>query len=146
MQTQRARSGPGAAGFTLAELMVVIVIIGLLATLVVPNVLGRLARANLARATADIVTITRAIEGYAVENAGRFPESLEALVTPDARGHTFLGRETLPVDPWGTPYLFEPPTTDAGKYRVISYGKDGQPGGTGDDADLDNVRIRNGEV
>ena len=130
------------AGFTLAELMVVIVIIGLLATLVVPNVVRRLCTATRAKAEADISTIAQSLENYAVENMGRYPDSLEALVQPDENGHTYLNRETVPTDPWGNAFIYEPPSGGR-KLNVISYGKDGQPGGEGDDADISYEAIRN---
>jgi general secretion pathway protein G len=133
-------------GFTLAELMVVIVIIGLLATLVVPNVVRKLFVANVAKAKADIVAIAEAVTDYAVQNGGRFPDNLEALVTPDENGHSYLDQETVPKDPWGNEYYFEPPPSGSQKFRVISYGKDGAPGGEGDDADIDNVKIKNREI
>lgn len=142
MQIQRKNRR---AGFTLAELMVVIVIIGLLATLVVPNVMKKLFVANTTKAKADIVSIAGAIEQFAIENAGRYPDSLEALVTPDANGFTFLRQETVPKDPWGNEYVYEPPSSGSQKYRVLSYGKDNAPGGEGDDADIDNIRIQNQE-
>ena len=131
-------------GFTLAELMVVIVIIGLLATLVVPNVVRKLFVANKTKAKADITAIARAIDDYAVENNGRYPESLEVLVTPDANGFTFLNKETVPVDPWGHEFVYEP--GGGSKFNVISYGKDGQPGGEGDDADITYEMIRNNQI
>ena len=90
----RRKDNATRAGFTLAELMVVIVIIGLLATLVVPNVVRRLFAATRAKAEADISTIAQSLDQYAVENMGRYPESLEVLVQPDEQGHTFLNRET----------------------------------------------------
>lgn len=130
------------AGFTLAELMVVIVIIGLLATLVVPNVVRRLFAATRAKAEADISTIAGSLENFAVENMGRYPESLDALVTPDDNGHTYLNRETVPTDPWGNPYIYEPPAGGR-KLNLISYGKDGVPGGEGDDADITYEALRN---
>jgi len=130
------------AGFTLAELMVVIVIIGLLATLVVPNVVRRLFTATRAKAEADIVAIAQSLDQYAVENMGKYPDSLEALVTEDENGHTFLNRETVPTDPWGQPYVYEPPAGGR-KLNVISYGKDTVPGGEGDDADITYEAIRN---
>ena len=142
MHTNRIRAR---AGFTLAELMVVIVIIGLLATLVVPNVVSKLGKANVTKARADITSISGAIESYAIENGGRFPESLEALVTPDENGNSYLNADIVPKDPWGNPYMFEPPPSGSQKFRVFSYGKDGSPGGEGDDRDLDNILIRNGE-
>jgi general secretion pathway protein G len=134
------------AAFTLAELMVVIVIIGLLATLVVPNVVRKLFVANVAKAKSDIMAIDQAIVGFAIENGGRFPDSLEVLVTPDANGHSFLDRETVPRDPWNNEYILEPAPSGSQKFRVISYGKDGVPGGEGDDADIDNIKIKNGEI
>jgi general secretion pathway protein G len=130
------------AGFTLAELMVVIVIIGLLATMVVPNVVKRLFAATRARAEADIAAIAGSIDEYVVANMGRYPDSLEALVTPDENGHTYLNRETVPTDPWGNPYLYEPPSGGR-KMNILSYGKDGAAGGEGDDADITYEALRN---
>jgi len=126
--------------------MVVIVIIGLLATLVVPNVLQKLSKANRAKAKADITTIANAITAYMIENAGRFPENMDVLLVPDSSGHVPLARDTIPLDPWGNPYLFQPAPSGSDDFRVMSYGKDGQAGGEGDDADLDSIQIRNGEV
>ena len=136
-QSKRARGG-----FTLAELMVVIVIIGLLATLVVPNVVRKLFTATRATAEANIVTIGQACQDYAVENMGRYPESLEQLVTPTDDGQPFLQRETVPTDPWGNAFVYEPPSGGR-PMNIISYGKDGVPGGEGEDADITLVDIRN---
>ena len=138
----RRKDNATRAGFTLAELMVVIVIIGLLATLVVPNVVRRLFAATRAKAEADISTIAQSLDQYAVENLGRYPESLEVLVQPDEQGHTFLNRETVPTDPWGQPYIYEPPSGGR-KLNIISYGKDQAPGGEGDDADISYEELRN---
>jgi general secretion pathway protein G len=134
------------AGFTLAEMMVVIVILGLLATLVVPNVLGNLARAQRAKATADISAISSALDQYAINNAGKYPESLDALVAPDVYGHSFLNRSTVPLDPWKNPYGYEPPVPGRPRPRVFSMGKDGQPGGDGDNQDIDSEWVRDGGV
>ena len=142
METQRRAR----AGFTLAELMVVIVIIGLLATLVVPNVVSKLARANVTKAKADIVNIAKAVDDYIINNNGRLPDSIEVLVQEDEHGNSYLNQETVPKDPWGNEYIYEPPASGSRKFRVISFGKDGTPGGEGDDADIDNIKIQNGEI
>lgn len=135
------------AGFTLAEMMVVIVIIGLLATLVVPNVLKKLSDAFGGKVKADIVTISSALDEYAINNSGKYPDSLEALVTPDLNGNTYLRMTKVPVDPWKNEYQYEPPHPPGQpRPRVFTLGKDGQPGGEGDDADLDNEMISNGEA
>ena len=140
MQTRTPR-----AGFTLAELMVVIVIIGLLATLVVPNVVAKLGKANTTKARADIVQIAKAVEDYVIENNGRFPDGLEALVTENEQGESYLQQTQIPKDPWGNEYGYEPPPSGSRKFRVYSLGKDGSPGGEGDDADIDNIMIRDGK-
>lgn len=131
------------SGFSLAELMVVIVILGLIATLVVPELFGRFFRAQSEKAKIDITAICQAVDTYALENNGKFPESLEILVTPDVNNRTYLkGRTTVPLDPWRNEYGYEPPT--AGRdYRVFSLGKDGAPGGDGENADIDNVSMLN---
>ena len=129
------------AGFSLAELMVVIVIIGLLATAVMSNAVRNFFVAARKKAEMDIVSITSAVDIYTVENGGKAPESLEVLVTPDENGRTFLkNRTTVPQDPWNNVYGYEPPTNNR-DYRVYSLGKDGQPGGEGDNADIDNYTI-----
>lgn len=132
------------AGFSLAELMVVVVILGLIATIVVPSVLDRFTFAQRKKAEVDISGLVTTLDTFALENGGKYPESLEILVTPDENGRTFLQNQTsIPVDPWGNPYVYEPPQSGS-PAKIISYGKDGQPGGEGDDADIDNFTIRNG--
>lgn len=134
------------AGFSLAELMVVIVIIGLLATLVVPNVISRLFTSQVGKAKADITAIVQAIDNYVVDNGGVFPDGLEALVTPDENGNTYLKGERVPRDPWKHEYLYEPPTAGQPTPRVYTLGADGVPGGEGKDKDFDNLMITNGEI
>ena len=114
-----------ASGFSLAELMVVIVILGLIATIVVPNVFSYLFRANREVAKTDIMQISTAIDSWMVVNGGKSPDSLEVLEQPDENGQSFLKK--LPLDPWKNPYIYEPPMGGQG-YRVISYGQDGVPG------------------
>lgn len=119
-----------------------LVIIGLLATLVVPNVLSKFAFATREKAKVDIAAIESAIKEYSIRNGGKYPDSLEALVTLDVNGHAYLAQRRLPRDPWGHEYIYEPPGPGQPQPIVRSYGKDGQPGGEGDDADFDNVSIR----
>ncbi len=134
MNTRVTTSPRTRRGFTLAELMVVIVIIGLLATLVVPNVFRKLFQSYQTKAKADIAAIAGAVESYAMDNNGRLPESLELLVTPDENGYTYLKGEAVPVDPWGNEYVYEPGSGQ--KFNVMSYGKDGSPGGEADESDI----------
>jgi len=131
------RRGPR-QGFSLAELMVVIVILGLLATLVAQNVIPMLFKANVTVVKNDISQICSAIDNYLINNGNKPPENLEVLVTPDENGHTYL--KNLPADPWKNDYQYEPPVGTK-PYRVICYGRDGAPGGEGEDADFDNVSI-----
>ena len=126
------------AGFSLAELMVVIVIIGLLVTLVLPNVIQKLAVAQEGKAKADITSLDAALSEYAIRNGNRYPDSLDVLVTPDENGYTYLKQRKLPLDPWKNEYVYEPPSPGEPRARVVSYGKDGVPGGEGDSRDIDN--------
>jgi general secretion pathway protein G len=132
----------GRAGFSLVEMMVVIVILGLLATLVVPNVMGRFNAATVEKARADIVTIVNALKEYGIRNGGRVPETLEPLVMPDVNGETYLDDRALPVDPWGNEFVYEPPTAGESRPHVVSHGRDGQPGGEGVDGDIDSWTLR----
>jgi general secretion pathway protein G len=132
-------------GFTLLELMVVIVIIGLLATVVVVNVLPSRDRAMVEKARADIALIEQGLEMYRLDNFS-YPQSqdgLAALVQPPAslsdpsryRRGGYLKR--LPDDPWGKPYQYAFPGT-RGEMDVFSLGADGAPGGEGDNEDIGN--------
>lgn len=134
------------AGFSLAELMVVIVIIGLLATLVVPNVVIRLKQAFEGKAKADITTISGALEEYYIQNAGDWPDSLAVLVEPDVNGHTYLKTRKLPKDPWGEEYGYEPPNDSEARPRVFTLGKDRMVGGEGENRDISNWEVQDGEA
>ncbi len=133
------------AGFTLLELMVVIVILGLLATVVMVNVLPSQDRAMKEKARADISVLEQSIEGYRLDNFA-FPtneQGLQALVTPPAgltrpdryREGGYIRR--LPQDPWGNPYQYAVPG-EKGRFDIYSFGADGRKGGEGDDADIGN--------
>ena len=128
-------------GFTLIELMVVLVIIGVLAALIVPNVLDRADDARVTAARTDVNNLMQALKLYKLDNQ-RFPsadQGLQALVskpttgTPPPNWKPYL--EKLPNDPWGRPYQYVNPGVK-GQVDVFSYGADGQPGGEGKDADI----------
>ena len=134
------------AGFTLIEIMVVVVIIGILAALVVPKVMGRPDQAKVTVARGDLKAIASALEMYRLDNR-RYPDTqqgLEALVQRPPSGadnwnpEGYLGR--LPVDPWGKPYLYLAPGSK-GAYDLWSYGADGREGGDALDTDLDSRDI-----
>ena len=128
-------------GFTLLELMVVIVIIGTLAVLIAPKVLNRVGEAKITAARTDINTLMNQLKIYKLDN-GRYPtadQGLQALVTKPTSGpipsnwKSYLDK--LPDDPWHHPYQYANPGVH-GEIDVFSYGADGQAGGEGDDADI----------
>ncbi len=133
----------GARGFTLVEILVVIVILGIIAALVVPRVLERPDEARVIAAKNDVAALLQALKLYRLDN-GRYPTSeqgLGALVSrptqvplpPNWKPHGYL--ERLPKDPWGNPYQYLSPGL-RGEIDVFSFGADGSPGGTGVDADV----------
>ncbi|MHA3840776.1 type II secretion system major pseudopilin GspG [Sphingomonas aestuarii] len=119
------------AGFTLVELMVVIVILGLLTTLVVINVMPSQDLAMRKKAEADIATIGQALEMYRVSNM-TYPTSAQGLAVLAGQSGTI---RRLPDDPWGRPYQYANPGPNGG-VDVYSLGADGQPGGEGENADI----------
>ena len=123
------------AGFSLAELMVVIVILGLIATLVVPNVIDRFQWAKRQTAKIDIRQLEQATEEYLILE-GAYPDELAELVVPNAQGVAVL--EHSLKDPWKTDYAYAPPHPGEPREWIASYAADKLPGGEGWDADIDN--------
>ena len=129
-------------GFTLLEIMVVVVIIGLLAAIVVPNFVGNIDKAAVSRAKQDIRGIETALNLYRLDNF-RYPttsDGLQALVTNpgEAAAPNWKAQlRKLPIDPWNHPYQYAYPGQH-GEFDVFSYGADGQEGGEGINADIGN--------
>ncbi len=131
------------SGFTLIEIMVVVVILAVLGALVVPNILGKVDTARVTAAKTDINSIRTALDLYRLDNFN-YPtteQGLQALVKQPADPtitnyppHGYL--PTLPKDPWGNPYVYVSPGSDGRDYEITSYGRDGKPGGEGPDADI----------
>ncbi len=130
-----------AAGFTLIELMVVLVIIGVLAALIVPNVLDRTDDARATAARTDVHNLMQALKLYKLDNQrdSTAGQGLAALVqrpsAPPAPGNWKPYLEKLPNDPWGQPYQYLNPGI-RGEVDVMSFGADGKSGGEGKDADI----------
>lgn len=141
MKTARRRRN---RGFTLIELMVVLIILALLATVIVPNVVGKSDEAKLTKAKTDIAMIESLLDQFYLD-MDRYPateEGLRVLYSPtDDDAETWKGpysKKPIPPDPWGNPYVYEcPGTHSAQPYEVASFGKDGAEGG--EDYDMDIV-------
>lgn len=130
-------------GFTLLELLVVVAIIGLLAAFVGPRLFGNVSKSEITAAKAQIEAFSRAIESYRLDT-GKFPETalgLQALVVKPADAQRWNGpylQKEVPLDPWGHAYVYRRPGTGSRDFDIVSFGRDGSPGGTDADADLTN--------
>ncbi|MGA2411579.1 MAG: type II secretion system major pseudopilin GspG [Candidatus Binataceae bacterium] len=137
------------SGFTLIELMVVILIIGLLATIVVQNLGGAVDKSKRIKAEADISAFKTALDRYYLDN-GSYPttdQGLQALVSAPSTGKVPVDYpdggyiEKIPTDPWNNPYVYQ---SDGNSYVLKSYGADGVEGGTGKNADIDGSSSNSG--
>ena len=135
------------AGFTLIEILVVIVILGILAGLIIPRIMGRPEEARRMKARVQIESIETALKLYKLDNSV-YPsteQGLQALVEPPTVGQLprawrkggYLEKSRIPKDPWGNDYVYLSPGLH-GDFDLMSYGPDGQPGGEGQDKDVSN--------
>lgn len=127
------------SGFTLIEIMVVVVIIGMLATMILPRVLGRLDQSQQVAAKADINQLSTALKFFKLDHA-KFPASsdgLEALLSGSRDGRGYLEGDSLPKDPWGNDYLYQYPGQHL-EFDIWSLGADGQAGGDEINMDIGN--------
>jgi len=138
----------GQAGFTLIEIMVVVVILGILAGIIVPRLLDEPEKARRTKAEAQIRSFESALAMYKLHN-GFFPtteQRLDALVSKPETGRIpnnykeggYISK--IPLDPWGNPYIYLSPGT-RGDYDLLSYGADGEPGGEGNNEDVANYNM-----
>ena len=131
-----------AGGFTLLELLVVMVIIGLLVGYVGPRYFAQIGKSEVKATRAQIDAFEKALDQYRLDT-GRYPTTEQGLnvlnVRPEneAKWSGPYLRKAVPVDPWGNPYVYRSPG-EHGEFDLLSYGKDGKIGGTGEDADITN--------
>ena len=139
-------------GFSLIELMVVIVILGLLATFLLPKIMNRPDEARVTKAITDIRTMESALKMYKLDN-GIYPttdQGLSALIKKPTlepipknwKKGGYIDSSDVPVDPWGNPYIYRSPGEGERDYEIISYGSDGKEGGEGTASDIKNYEIK----
>lgn len=124
------------AGFTMIELLIVIIIIGLMASLVAPQMFSKVDSSQRKTAAAQMQMFETALNTYRLD-MGYYPDSLAELTASTKSGWDgpYLPK-AVPLDPWGEPYVYQKPGSNNTPYRLMSYGQDRQPGGEGNDADI----------
>lgn len=138
----RTRARP-ASGFTLLELLVVMVLIGMLAGFVAPRYFAQVGKSQVKVARAQLDAFDKALDQFRLD-VGHYPtseEGLQALVVKPSSEPNWAGpylKKGVPADPWARPYVYQQPGSHGGDFDLLSYGKDGRPGGTGEDADITN--------
>ena len=138
----KTRRKPRVRGFTLIELLVVVVIIGLLAGYVAPRYFAQVGKSEMQAARAQIDALEKALDQYRLD-LRHYPsaeQGLEALVTRPANEPGWNGpylKKAIPNDPWGRPYVYRVPGHKS-EFDLLSYGRDGRLGGSGEDADITN--------
>ncbi|PIE56569.1 MAG: type II secretion system protein GspG [Desulfobulbus propionicus] len=148
--TAHCRCFASTAGFTLIELMVVMVILGILAGLIVPRIMDRPEEARRTKAAVQIQSLEQSLKLYKLDN-GLYPsteQGLQALVEAPSVGRLpkrwrnggYLEKGKIPRDPWGGDFIYISPGIH-GDFDLISYGPDGEPGGEGNDADINNWEL-----
>jgi len=146
---QSARLNAIRGGFTLLELLVVLVVLGLLAGLIGPQLFGRVGEAKTTTTRTQLELMGVALDSYRLDN-GAYPvtaQGLEALTTRPVRQPVAMNwrgpylRKAAPVDAWGRPYLYASPVAGGQGYELRSLGRDGQDGGSGEDADVGGLPV-----
>lgn len=143
LESQNGKIHTQIRGFTLLELLVVIAIIGMLAAYVGPKYFAQLGKSERGAAKAQIEGLGKALDNYRLD-VGRYPstsEGLRALVAKPADASKWNGpylQKGLPNDPWGRAYVYRFPGTEGADYDIVSNGKSGAAGGSGDDAPINN--------
>jgi general secretion pathway protein G len=139
-------------GFTLIEIMVVVIILGLLAGLVLPRILGQEEKARVESAKVQIRALEGALDALKLD-IGFYPstdQGLDALIKKPETGRIpsrwreggYLKPARIPKDPWGKDYVYISPGSEGREYEIISYGADGEPGGEGNNADIESWTIQ----